>query len=195
MGGWVNRLAVYGMKQSVASDYEGGFSTFNLGVSGEDIRGIQERFETEIENRLGRHGEQDIIVVLAVGVNDSQVDIKTGEHRTELDEYKEKLQSMITSATENGRSVVCIGLAPIDESVLDPMPWKPTHAYRVEEVATYNEAIRNVAEENEILFISLENLFGDTPGKYTTDGIHPTAEGHRLIFERVKKVLEEEKVI
>lgn len=186
-GGWVNRLFIYTMRQ-------GGHVVFNLGVSGEDIVGIADRLEREVESRVGRR-ERDMCIMLAVGVNGSQVDIKTGEHRTEPDVYEEKLRYVVAYAQENERRIVLVGLAPIDGSNLDPIPWHDTHAYRVTEVEKYNALIEKVAQENHIPFVSLRGIFGDDPGAYTTDGIHPNAEGHKLIYEQVKKCLEQEHIL
>lgn len=195
--GWVNRLAAYCMQQSLDTDWGVYNVIFNLGISGEDIVGIEARLASEIENRIGRKNEipQSIFVLSAVGVNDTQVDVETGEHRTEPEVYKEKLESMIDYAEKNCAGIALVGLAPIDDTDLDPIPWHPTHAYRSEEVAKYNEIIEFVAKARSIPFISLQNVFGDRVKELTVDGIHPDTEGHQLIFERVKEALEKEGII
>jgi lysophospholipase L1-like esterase len=167
---------------------------FNLGISGEDIVGIADRFEMDIRNRIGRR-KRDMFIIIAVGVNDSQVDLTTNEYRTELSVYKEKLQQMVIHARDNGSRILLVGLAPIDDTRLDPIPWHNTHAYRKQEVKKYNDAIQEVGKTNDVPFVSLKNIFGEEPSKYLIDGIHPNAEGHRLIYERVKAALEKESVL
>jgi len=185
------------MKKAVESDYKSEHSIFNLGVSGEDITGVSNRFESEILSRIGRKNEtpDHIFIIVAVGVNDTQVDVTTGEHRTEPEIYQAHLEQMVIYAKEQCAGVILLGLAPIDDTGLDPIPWHSTHAYRNSEVKKYNKVIENVAQANDISFISLNNIFGNKVTELTVDGIHPNAEGHRLIFERVKEALEKEGIL
>ena len=59
------------------------------------------------------------IIVFAVGVNDSSH--MNGSHRVGLDEYVRNMEVMIDQAGEHfTKKIVCVGLAPIDESKTVP---------------------------------------------------------------------------
>lgn len=186
-GGWANRLAIHTMRG------DGENVVFNLGISGENIIGIEKRIVSEIEHRRGRHNNP-IFLILAVGINDSLVDIQTGEHRTDISLYKETFEKIVKKIKPLVERIILVGLTQVDGSV-DPVPWKPTHAYRNSEVEKYNHVIEEVAQQYNLTFISAHDLFSGDPSQYLSDGIHPNAEGHRLMYERVKGVLEKEGII
>lgn len=190
-GGWVNRLAAHVYAKDIASDLQDRSTVFNLGVQGEDIKGIQARFEDELSRRI--EDEERGSVLLAVGVNDGKYNNSTKENWTPLEEYTEALQVMINIA-KTRHYVAIVGLVSIDETNLDPMPWNPEFSYREIEVKRYDKALENKAKENGCIFISMCDIF-ENDKRLLIDGIHPNAEGHRLMFERVKSVLEQENIL
>ncbi|MEX0916940.1 MAG: GDSL-type esterase/lipase family protein [Candidatus Paceibacterota bacterium] len=186
-GGWVSRLAAHHNKLSL----NGGAKTqvANLGISGDDICGIIKRFANELEVRL--HDDRESLVVIAVGINDSKVHIETGKSQTPIVDFKETLKEIIKKAKQYPNlQIVCMGLLSINQSQLDPLPWGPEVAYRESEVKRFNSAIEETAKEEEIPFIPLHDVFGERYKDLLPDGLHPNAEGHKLIFERVKEYLE-----
>ena len=50
-------------------------------------------------------------------------------------------------------------------------------------------------QENELAFLDLLDILGPGFVKFSEDGSHPNAEGHKIIFEEVKKFLIESKLI
>jgi lysophospholipase L1-like esterase len=190
-GGWVNRLVAYVYGKDLKSDLKERSAVFNLGVQGEDIRGIRNRFADELHRRV-EDGEQGV-VILAVGVNDSKVNNVTGKNWTPLETYTRVLQDMIDVAKKE-HTVVVAGLLSIDDTHLDPMPWNPEFSYKETEVKKYNESLRGKAEENGCVFVSMQDIL-ENKKELLADGIHPNAEGHRLIFERVKTTLEKKGIL
>lgn len=125
-----------------------------------------------------------------MGVNDSKVHVETKENKTPLPEYKKALEEMIQEATEYPNiRVFCVGLLPVDDSLLDPIPWNQEYAYRNSEVEKYSEVIQDIAQQEGATFIPMQDIFGKNHQGFLIDGIHPNAEGHKLMFERVKKYL------
>lgn len=189
-GGWVNRLSAHCFDIAVQSDYEDRPIVFNLGISGENIHGIHARYGKEIEARTDE--EERAVVLLAVGINDSKINIATGEHKTNIEEYKKLLQEVIRGVKEFGCDVVCVGLTPVDDTLLDPIPWNTEFAYRNSEVERFNACIETLAAEEGVPFVPMFDVFGTDYRKYLGDGLHPTAEGHRRMFERVRDFLKAE---
>lgn len=87
--------------------------------------------------------------------------------------------------------VALVGIAPIDETKLDPIPWHLTHSYLEESRRVFDEAVQQLAAEYGCIYIAMGDVFGDDVAGKTVDGIHPNAEGHRLMFERIRGALSE----
>ncbi|MCB9810604.1 MAG: hypothetical protein H6779_02015 [Candidatus Nomurabacteria bacterium] len=191
-GGWCNRLSLLAHKKIVDSDYEYSTSVFNLGISGDNSQDLRERIEVELKARLT---DQDGAVLLAIGVNDSQYEIKTNKNRVSTEDFEKNLIFCIEEAKKYTAKIFLLTILPVNEELLSPMPWKPTHAYSQDYIDKYNEVIKLVAEKQSVKVIDVSNVLVDSFKDYFTDGIHPNAEGHRLVYERVKEVLEEEKII
>ena len=87
--------------------------------------------------------------------------------------------------------VVVVGIAPVFDERIQPMSWKTTHGYSNKNISKYNKTLQKFTEEQDLFFVDLDNVYGDNLDGLLPDGLHPNAEGHRLIFEKVKAVLEE----
>ena len=72
-GGWVQRLRKFLDERNLM-----GCLIYNLGVSGDTVQGLLERFEFETEQRM-RKGEEAVFI-FEVGINDSQfINSKNGK--------------------------------------------------------------------------------------------------------------------
>lgn len=184
-GGWVNRLFLeYGTREKgqVHGDF---YAVFNLGISGDTSDGIVKRFESELARRL----DSENLIIFESGGNDSIRNLETGECAVPLDRFVANCQTMIDGAKKHGK-VVFLGLYDSDMENMNPIPWYEGHAALQEDADKYEEAIRQLSVKNDILYISLAGLFNNDFEGLTFDGDHPNAEGHRLVFERVKSELE-----
>lgn len=94
-GGWATRLKVYTDEQTVAGkeDYD---TVYPLGVSGNKTDDLLVRFEAEIKSRLD--DESNIVVLIAIGVNDSQFQLKTEENRVPIRRFQANLAKLLTIA-------------------------------------------------------------------------------------------------
>lgn len=186
-GGWCNRLHMHVMNLCVAEDWQRDFSVFNLGVSGDSLDQLHERFETEFRRRSGA----DCVTIFAYGINDSMSDA-SGNCRIELSSFEKLYAEYIELAKTKGH-VVLIGLVPIDESQVDPMPWLKTHSYLKQNCDSYDEVVSRLAEERGCTFVPLNDIYKATT--HTVDGVHPNSDGHELIFKRLKQVLEAQNIL
>ena len=69
-GGWVGRLTRFLMSRDIESENTN-FTVFNLGVSGDDTRGLLSRMEPEMKAR--KDPDERAIIGIAIGTNDSAI--------------------------------------------------------------------------------------------------------------------------
>ena len=131
----------------------------NAGVSGDTSAGGLRRMDWVLRQR------PDVLVV-ALGGND-------GLRALPVDQLESNLRQMIRKAREAGARVLLLGVR---------MPPSHGQAYKQAFEAVYPR----VAEELDVPLVRymLEGVAGD-PALNLPDGIHPTAEGHRIIADNV----------
>lgn len=192
MGGWVNRLAIHLMDKEVEGDQYGDYSVFNLGIFGDNSADLIKRLPTELATRMDKDGG---LVIIAIGTNDSYFSVETRESKISLDEFEKNLRSCVDLAKEKSAKVCLVSPIPVIDKMLQPIPWKTTHCYSNERLDEYKEIVKKVATKTGCLLIETQDVFNPNPEDYLPDGVHPNAEGHRLVFERVLKELEKEGII
>lgn len=195
-GGWCNRLVSLVNKREHDADYEYNKSVVNLGVSGDTTEDLLKRVKIETESRLLKYPVDDYdVAIVAIGVNDSQFEMDSHENKIPVEQSIENIANITSILKEYVAKLVFVGLAPVVDERIQPMSWKITHGYSNDDIARYNKAIKQFARENECLFIDMDGVYEGKEAECLPDGIHPNAEGHRMIFERVKEVLETEGIL
>lgn len=177
-GGWVARL----------KNESGDNTIYNLGISGDTSAGVLKRLSSEATARLDE--DLETVIVVAIGINDSQFELNTKENKTSLEEFSENLRKIVTEARKFGGKVKLVGLTPVNEDKVKPMPWKETHGYTNEQIEKYDNAIKNVAQEADATYIEIYSKFME--GNYKSllyDGLHPNDKGHELICHLVKEFI------
>ena len=185
-GGWVSLFFGYLNRRTISTKLKDFFAVYNLSISGCGVENTLARFRAEV---AARKQEDNVVTIFSLGGNDAVRNNVTGENVCPLHIFSEKYQALITQAKEIG-DVVCIGIHDSDEALLDPIPHWAGHSALDSECDRYNEEIKRLAEVNSVLFIDVKGDFSDDLNLYLEDGDHPTAAGHRLIYERVKAELE-----
>ena len=142
-----------------------GYEVINAGLSGETTAGGRNRLEWVLEPDVD-------IFVLELGANDGLRGVKVAETR-------ENLQWIINKVKTK---------APDAKIVLVGMQLPPNLG--TEYTRDFKELFPNLAEENKITLVPflLEHV-GGIASLNQNDGIHPTAEGHKLVAENVWPVL------
>lgn len=192
-GGWVQRLIKYSYKKNLT---EPNFycSIYNLGVSGNATEDLIKRFEFETRQRVDE--EEELAVIFAIGINDSQFLQSKNDLRCPPADFQENIQTLANLARKFSSKIIFIGLAPVDESRTSPIPWNTEKSYKNEYVRKYNDIIKSFCKENRIHFIGIFDKFMDEDYKgLLEDGLHPNSEGHKKIFEIVKNFLVKNKLI
>ena len=175
-GGWVNRLKTF----FLASDYD--HSVYNLGVSGDNSDNLLARFEIEC---IAREPE---IIVIAIGINDAQHNIKTGKTRVSLEGFKNNINKLINIAEKFTNKIILVEVTKVEELKVTPIPWDENKekCYLNDNIKKYNSIIENICSEQSLRLIKVFNLLDNID---LDDGLHPNEKGHEAIFEKVKKEL------
>lgn len=160
----------------------------NAGIGGNKSTDMQARFQKDaIDQKPG-------LVMINVGVNDvwnAFFDFPNNQFYPEgnwpagvqLAEYREKITQMVLAAKAAGIRVVLLSPTLIGESIDGPENRR---------LQQYVAAMREIALENQCLFIDLNAPFREVIGTYqkhagktlnllAADGVHPNPSGYRII--------------
>jgi len=186
-GGWAQRLKSFTDAKARELNFKNYTAVYPLGVSGNTTNGLLQRFDTEVKARVD--GGEETLIVIEIGMNDSLFLLAENKHLVPPEEYRKNLITLIERSKKYGARLIFVGLTPVDKRV-DPIPWLSSGAYRLEFVKKYEDILKEVCEEGKVDFVEVMSKF---PAKdyatLLTDGVHPSTEGHRIIFEEVKRYL------
>ena len=162
---------------------------YTLGVSGQTSQGAIKRFSAEIGARYSPHKKTTII--FAVGGNDAAFVPSTQAFRVDAELYIETMARLIVEAKAYG-SVVIQGLTPVIESVTEYQAGRDrskTNRY----VERYDSSLRQLCVQSEIPHVDAYSGFIERglQNLLCTDGVHPNADGHRLLSELMLATLRE----
>ena len=194
-GGWANRLIGQIMDKTIEADFKDqGFYClpYNLGVSGDTVPDILSRIKSEVQPRLDQDNPNEKVqFVFSIGVNDSIYMVDEKRPRFSDDEFHENLQSLISLSKTLAHSISFIGLLPVDDSKLDPIPWAPDKSYSNIHVKRFERLIEKACETHGIHFFPMfERLIGaEDYKKYLIDGVHPNTNGHAFMEQQIKQFL------
>ena len=147
---------------SLGFDYE----VINAGISGETTSGGLNRVDWTLKQKVD-------IFVLELGAND-------GLRGIPLDETRDNLDKIIDMVREKN---------PDTEIILAGMQLPPNMG--PEYTTEFRNIFPQIAEEKNVKLIPfLLDGVGGIPELNQGDGIHPTAEGHKILADNVWEVLE-----
>jgi lysophospholipase L1-like esterase len=188
-GGWAGRLRKYIDQNAKNIDSN---SIFNLGISGDTTEDVLRRFEFETKHRIKE--DEEPIFIFSIGINDTQFLHDKQDTRISPDKFRKNLMNLIQMARKFSSKIVFLGFQPVDESRTDP--WKPNKSYKMEYLEKYDKILKEVCKETGTHFIDILPTLRQ--GDYKSilyDGLHPTSEGHKKIFELVRDFLIKQKLI
>lgn len=161
---------------------------YPLGVDGDKTRDLLERIETEAEARTKRGSEHRFI--FAIGINDSQYNEKSGEFRVPLDQFKKNIRELIGISRKFTDRIIFVGLTPVDEDMVSPLPQNSNKHYKNEYIEKYNETLRDICREEDVDFIDIFGKLVDSDyKKLLEDGGHLNSQGHERIAKTLKNYL------
>ena len=180
-GGWCERLRRHWM------GLPDGPVLYPLGVRGDGLERVAARLQSEVSCRgeLRRQLPQGIL--LAVGLNDTaRIGRRDGRQQLDPEAFLFGLQQLLHQARQLA-PVLVLGLTPVDEAV---MPYADALWYEIEQVRRYEALLEEACLEADVPFLPLlESLLADPAWLQwlSPDGIHLNSEGHRQVYERVRR--------
>jgi lysophospholipase L1-like esterase len=189
-GGWVERFKIHFKKTEKFNE------VFNLGNPGEDTDQLLARIGNECSVRIKPENRPRDLVIIQTGLNDSQYILSKNDFRVHPNKFKQNIRELIKISEKFVSRIVFIGLTPVDESKVNPLPWNKDRCYKNENIKKYNEIIKSFHSENKVYFIEILEKFINFKYKpLLNDGVHLKPGGHQKIFEIVKDFLVENKLI
>ncbi len=177
-GGWANRLNLFSLRKDEDKPI------FNLGISGDTSFDLLERIENEVKLRKVK------VIIFSIGVNDAG--IENGESRIEIKIFRKNIEAIFKISEKFTSEIVFLGCLDVDEKYSTPVEWNENLYYYNKELKKYDTAIKIFCQEKNIIFIPIQGLLKKNE---LFDGVHPNAQGHEKIFQKVKNCLEENKII
>lgn len=186
-GGWAQRLRSSYDQSYVASRAERTY-IYNLGIPGETTEDVLKRFKGEMEPRFVR--QNDSIVLFALGMNDSHMVHKTQRWKFKPEQFEANLVELVSQCRPFTDKIGFIGLNPVDEAKVTPLPWNPEKSYQNGRVKEFNDIIEKLTQREKLFFVDVWSAFAQQDHKQLlSDGLHPNASGHRKIAEKVNAFL------
>lgn len=191
-GGWVSRVIGTIMQKVIKADADGGSFyclPYNLGVSGDTVADILPRIKAEISTRRKSDGDpKKVQIVFDIGTNDSVYLI--GEDRPKFtdEDFRSNLEKLIKISKEISANISFVGLIPVNDDILNPIPWAPEKAYANKYVKNFENIISAVCKENNIPFLPMfERWIAMSDYKdHLIDGAHPNSKGHALLAKQIE---------
>ena len=150
---------------------------------------------TDILNRIDsiynsfKHPEFNNIVILSIGVNDTQE--LNGSSKCTIEQYKSNIEKIAKYLMTQNANLVILGLTRIESD--ERFYWKPNKYYDNQVISQYDKDLQTILEfDEELKRFCLSNKIKYIPMRDVLekedyiDGLHPNHNGHRKIFERVK---------
>lgn len=186
-GGWVQRLRSFA-DQAFISGRGDKTLTYNLGVPGDTAEDMLKRIEGEMAARFDP--EVETLIIFAVGMNDAHYNTAEKKYFCEPPQFEANLGRLLGIARKYTKKIAVVGLNPIDQRKVDPLPWNVEKAYHSERVKLMNSVVEKIAGEENLFFADIwKNWVQLDYRALLYDGLHPNASGHRRIAERVSAFL------
>lgn len=194
-GGWANRLISRIMLETIrgiADQREFYCLPYNLGVSGDTAADIVPRLKNEIMPRLDNSNPDEAIqIVYAIGTNDSVFMVDTQQPRFTDREFHTNLEDIVKISLDITDNISFIGLLPVEENKVNPIPWAPDMAYLNKRVERFENIAADVCKSHNLLFMPFFERWSTLPGyaDLFLDGVHPNSTGHEKMAQEIEGYL------
>jgi lysophospholipase L1-like esterase len=192
-GGWAGQLCRKLIEdpnniRHHAKDIE--YYPYNLGVRGNCIEDIISRIQLEIEARLDpdeRH--EPVRIVISAGLNDCLFINEEQRSVTEIEVFASQVEALLHKASIYSEDIYFVGLLPVDERLVDPLPACREVSFKNNIIKTYNGKISDVCQLHKVPFLSLFDEILSMPNycDILFDGIHPKPELYDFLANRIEK--------
>ena len=172
MFGWGNRVRAVLFEK---------VETYVRAIRGDTSQDLLKRFEVEY-----RSIKPDIVIV-AIGTNDSSY-LSQDQERTlvSLSSFESNIKQIIDITTPN--KLIFVGLSHVDENLVCPLVGSTTgKCYSNKFIEIFDRKTKEIAARTDSEYVS---LLQHLQLQHLDDGLHPNAEGHKVIASEVVKALE-----
>ncbi len=166
------------------------FLTYNLGISGETSTDLVKRFEQEAKRRI-EEGEETIIIFSFCG-NDAM--LVNGKESVSFKKFQKNVQIIIKNAKKLSQKIIFLSEIPVDELKVNPIPWFQKGSCKNDVIQKYEIEIEKQCAQEKIYYLTTKHLFQNNQ-TLLEDGMHPTTEGHKKIFELLKEFLIKKEIL
>lgn len=146
----------------------------NRGIPGDTILDGLARVEEDLV------GIDPHYIIINFGTNDGLPSLFAGEVRVSLGIFKEKLKELVIYFQDNRQAEIFLltTVAAWEERI-------------TESLVRYNQVIKEVGTETGVVVVDIYAALTEGGKEKTVlaDGLHPSAYGHRIIFQEICKVL------
>jgi len=185
-GGWAARVRKFIDEKYNIKDRTN-LQVYNLGIPGEVAIRMVKRVDLELSSRLV-DTEDEILVIFAIGVNDSCPNNWMTGKQTSKEEFKNALKVMANGALEKKCKVTFLGLTPVNPEKLTSRGLLLTN----EAVKLYDSYISEIANEVKVPKLDLfDELERNSYSGLLVDIVHPNSKGHEMISRIVIDFLAE----
>lgn len=156
------------------------------------IAGFPGATSTDILNKIEsilksfKHEEFKNIVILSIGINDTQE--FNGNQKNTIEKFKENIYKIAKIVLENNCDLIILGLTRIECG--EKFLWKPNKYSDNQVISEYDKDLRAILEfdrelkelckENKLTYIPMQDLLQKED---FIDGLHPNTNGHKKICE------------
>lgn len=160
---------------------------YNLSISGGTSSGIVARIVPETQAR--KWPGVPFVIVVAIGTNDSN---NSQQQHVELSQYRENLDSIVSSARKFTDKILIVGLPSVDEKLTKPWIADESISFTNNELRAYEQTAQEVGNSHRLTFVPIHEKFQTEQAKQNLlpDGLHPNGAGHALIANLVQPELD-----
>lgn len=179
--GWANRLhldALYANKERP----EEAITIQNASIPGNTLLGVMK--DIDRVDRYKKFGS--VTAVLAIGLNESKIIKGRNRPLVSLDRFQSALDEYGNYVESRGGEVVYVGTEVLLENTIIT---ENGNTFEDDLVAEYDDLIKQRADKSGSPYVSPKTLFAEVgiENAVATDGYHPNALGHELIYRSIKK--------
>ncbi len=185
MGGWVDRLKLWGNKIIVETKRARWVNVYNLGIAGGTTDEALPRIKAEVEERMGEHDM--LYIVFAFGINDMALHVVTEKRSVAPEIFLTNLKKLIEISRALSGTPIFLTATPVNEATKG-VPNERGEIRTNKDIEMYNDIIRTVCSEERVEVIDVYKKFSEVGQENLIfpEGLHPNAKGHELIFNLVR---------
>ena len=191
IAGWGDLVKQYFHARMYGEGGEGEkYEVYNLAKSGATIDYVKKSFPQQLKD-YGRG--QDVILIVSVGGNNSKAEGEPDNFVSSPEEFEQEMENLLKELKQVSKAVIVVGNGYVDEAKTNPKPNPLTGGrsyFTNSRRQHFSEITKRVCQNMNIGFVTIDIDKNEWLKKYLyEDGLHPNQEGHQLIFDKLKPLL------